>query len=74
MATNIIMQHEADSLTALMFVSTWKLTEKLVKVSTLHEFTEQSFFSARLYGTKFLFCMTLRNKVSTLHDFTEQNF
>lgn len=74
MATNIIMQHEADSLMALMFVSPWKLTEKLVKVSTLHEFTEQSFFSARLYGTKFLFCMTLRNKVSTLHDFTEQNF
>ena len=33
------------------------------KVSSLHDFMEQSFCSAWLYGTKFLLCMTLRNKI-----------
>ena len=64
MATNIIMQHEADSLMALMFVFNLEAEGETCKI----------FYSSWIYGTKFLLCTTLWNKVSVLHDFTEQSF
>ena len=45
MATNVIMQHEADSLMALIFLFNLESEEdyesRLAKLSTRHDFTKQ---------------------------------